>query len=93
MVLAALAACSTPTTRADIHRFTPTQSGTRNLGVWRLTNDAVVRDYGNYHNIQCWSHTGRFTCYTSFARADKEVHVIDLSTGEDRLLGPGRDPR
>lgn len=93
VVLAVLAACTTPTTRADIHRFTPSQSGTRNLGVWRLTNDAVVRDYGNYHNIQCWSHNGRFTCYTRFARADREVHVVDLSTGEDRLLGPGRDPR
>ena len=78
---------------ADIYRFDAHQTESRNLGVWRLTNNPAVRDYGNYHNVQCWSPNGRYTCYTRFAGQGLEIHVVDLSTGADRLLGRGRWPR
>ena len=50
--------------RAEVYKFQVDQPGVRNLGVWRLTHDPTVRDSGNYHNVQCWSHNGRYTCYT-----------------------------
>jgi len=85
---------------AEIHRFQPRQPGTRNLGVWRLTNDPAIRDEANYHNIQCWSPNGRYTCHTHWAgddgpggKASAEVHVVDLLTGEDRLVDKGMSPR
>lgn len=84
----------------EIHRFTLDQPGARNLGIWRLTNDAAIRDEGNYHNIQCWSCDGRYTCYThwgddknSGGKGSAEVHVIDLLTGEDRRVDKGINPR
>ena len=85
---------------AEIVRFTPNQPGTRNLEVWRLTHDPATRDEANYHNIQCWSHNGRYTCYTHWGgergpggKASAEVHVVDLATGEDRRVGGGINPR
>ncbi len=85
---------------AEIHRFTLDQPGARNLGIWRLTNDAAIRDEGNYHNIQCWSCDGRYTCHThwgddkgSGGKGSAEVHVVDLLTDEDRRVGKGINPR
>ncbi len=85
---------------AEVTKFKVSQSGTRNYGVWRLTNDPVVRDEGNYHNTQCWSHDGRYTSYTHWGGDDKlggkssaEIHIVDLKTGEDRLVGKGINPR
>jgi len=83
--------------RAEIRRF---RYGGGNLGVWRLTDDPAVRDDANYHNIQCWSANGRYTCYTHRGgeegpggKASAEIHVIDLSTGEDRCVDKGINPR
>ena len=85
---------------AEIHKFKTDQPGTRNFGVWRLTNDPAVQDEGNYHNIQCWSSNGRFTCYTHWeahegpgGKASAEIHVIDLWSGKDILVGRGINPR
>ena len=85
---------------AKIHKFDPKQPGTRNLGVWRLTFDPARRDSANYHNIQCWSHDGRYTVYTHDGgdegpggKASMEIHVVDLSTGEARFVGKGMAPR
>ena len=91
--------CATPL-KAGIHRFKPNQPWTRNYGVWRLTHDPTVQDKANYHNIQCWSPNGRYTCYTHWAghegpggKASAEIHVVDLKTGEDRLVDKGISPR
>jgi hypothetical protein len=85
---------------AEIRKFTVDQADARNLGVWRLTHDPVIRDEGNYHNIQCWSPDGRYTCYTHWGGDDgpggkgsAEVHVVDLTTGEDRRVHKGVNPR
>jgi len=85
---------------AEVHKFTLDQPGARNLGIWRLTHDAATRDEGNYHNIQCWSAGGRYTCHThwggekgSGGKASAEVHVVDLLTGEDRRVDMGINPR
>lgn len=84
----------------EIQKFKVNQSGTRNFGVWKLTDDPAIRDEGNYHNTQCWSHDGRYTCYTHWGGSDgpggkgsAEIHIIDLKTGEDRLVGKGINPR
>ena len=84
----------------QIRKFDPKQPGTRNLGVWRLTDDPAIRDEANYHNIQCWSPNGRYTCYTHWGgtdgpggKASAEVHVIDLATGKDHRVGKGINPR
>ncbi len=89
-VLVLMLACAA---NAEIHKFNPNQPETRNLGVWKLTHDPAIRDYGNYHNKQCWSSNGRYTCYTRFAPDGPEIHVVDLSTGKDTVLGKGRWPR
>jgi hypothetical protein len=85
---------------AAIRKFEVNQAGVRNFGVWRLTSDAVIRDEGNYHNTQCWSHDGRYTCYTHWGGADgpggkssAEIHIVDLHTGADTLVGKGINPR
>ncbi|MBT4816262.1 MAG: hypothetical protein HN742_35970 [Lentisphaerae bacterium] len=84
----------------EITYFMPNQPATQNLGVWRLTHDPAVRDEANYHNIQCWSPNGRFTCYVRWGgnngpggKASAEVHVVDLTTREDRLVDTGINPR
>ena len=88
------------TATAEPRKFTLNQPETRNLGVWRLTHDPVIRDEGNYHNIQCWSPNGRYTCYTHWGvdnspggKGSAEVHVVDLKTGEERLVDKGINPR
>ncbi|MDP6355211.1 MAG: hypothetical protein QF473_08935, partial [Planctomycetota bacterium] len=85
---------------AEIQKFKVNQPGTRNFGVWRLTNDPAIRDEANYHNTQCWSHNGRYTCYTHWGgnegpggKASAEIHIIDLKTGEDRFVDKGISPR
>jgi len=85
---------------AEIHKFEVKQPGARNLGVWRLTHDPAIRDEANYHNIQCWSPNGRYTCYTHWGgsegpggKASAEVHVVDLMTGKDRRVDKGINPR
>lgn len=85
---------------AEITKFKVKQSGVRNFGVWRLTDDAVIRDEGNYHTTQCWSHDGRYTCYTHWGGSDgpggkssAEIHIVDLTTGKDRLVEKGANPR
>ncbi|MDP6114561.1 MAG: hypothetical protein QGF00_29590 [Planctomycetota bacterium] len=85
---------------AEIQKFKVNQPGTRNFGVWRLTNDSAIRDEANYHNTQCWSHNGRYTCYTHWGgnegpggKASAEIHIIDLKTGEDRFVEKGISPR
>jgi len=84
----------------EIHKFTVNQPKARNFGVWRLTNDPAIRDEANYHNIQCWSPSGRYTCYTHWGgskgpggKSSAEVHVVDLMTGKDRLVDKGINPR
>ena len=85
---------------AEIHKFTVDQEGVKNYGVWRLTHDPAVRDEGNYHNLTCFSHNGRYTCYTRWAGGGKyggkgtaEIHVVDLMTGESRYVDQGLHPR
>ena len=85
---------------AGIKKFPVNQTGTRNFGVWRLTHDPVIRDEANYHNTQCWSHDGRYTCYTHWGgnegpggKSSAEIHIVDLLTGVDRLVGKGINPR
>ena len=79
-------------TNGAITTFTDPDFGNE---VWRLTHDRAVRAEGNYHNIQCWSHDGRYTCYTLGldSGGNYEVHVVDLMTGVDRLIDPGSGPR
>ena len=73
--------------------------GYANRGVWRLTHDRALRAEANYHNVQCWSHDGRYTVYTLFTQGPgvgenlAEVHIVDLSTGEDILVDTGYNPR
>ena len=88
------------TATAEPRKFALNQPEARNLGVWRLTHDPVIRDEGNYHNIQCWSPSGRYTCYTHWGsdnspggKSSAEIHVVDLKTGEDRLVDKGANPR
>ena len=86
---------------AETRKFTLNQPNARTLGVWRLTHDPVIRDEGNYHNIQCWSPNGRYTCYTHWGGDDgpggkgsAEIHLVDLKTGEDiidQLSGMSRE--
>ncbi|MBN1675002.1 MAG: hypothetical protein JXR37_28425 [Kiritimatiellae bacterium] len=83
--------------RAEIRKF---RAAGRNFGVWRLTHDPAIRDEADYHNIQCWSSNGRYTCYTHWGgdegpggKDSAEVHVVDLATGEDRLVDEGINPR
>lgn len=66
-----------------------------NLGVWRITNDPTVRDWANYHNTQCWSHDGRFLCFTHDAgnKTGSEVHLYDFQEEKDRLVDRGDTPR
>ena len=71
---------------AQITRFDPKQPHRRNLGVWRLTHAPAVRDEGNYHNIQCWSPNGRYTCYTHWGgtnqafggKGEATIRVMDF---------------
>lgn len=83
--------------RGEIHKF---EAGGRNHGVWRLTHNPGIRDEADYHNLQCWSSNGRYTCYTHWGgeegpggKNSAEVHVVDLATGEDRLVDKGINPR
>ncbi|MBC8356141.1 MAG: hypothetical protein H8E66_29540 [Planctomycetes bacterium] len=71
------------------------------IEAWRITHDATVRDTGNYHNTQCWSHDGRYICYTQYAADEKEfgtrtvaeVHLFDLQEDKDVKVDQGLLPR
>lgn len=80
----------------EFTRFEDDDPNTTNFGYWRLTHDPAVRDYGNYHNTPCFSHDGRYTCYTHYPQNDKgsaEVRIIDLHTEKDIAVGTGLYPR
>jgi hypothetical protein len=55
----------------------------RNRGVWRLTHDPTVRHHANYHNTQCWSPDGRFSCLHDLGRrwrqVDSQAHDVRLA--------------
>jgi len=72
-----------------------TPNNGNNLGVWRITNNPAVRDWANYHNVQCWSPDGRYLCYTHDAsdKTSNEVHLYDLHEDKDRLVDRGALPR
>ena len=84
---------------AQIERFQ--QSGSKAIEVWRVTNHSTIRDWGNYHNTQCWSPDGRYICYTHYAADDKEfgtaeaaeVHLYDLYKMNDSKIDNGTGPR
>ena len=84
---------------AQIHKFVPKEGEA--LEIWRITHDPTVRDWANYHNTQCWSHDGRYICYTHFAsdgkefgnRAAAEIHLYDLYNDKDIKIDNGSEPR
>ena len=84
---------------AQIHKFVPKEGEV--LEIWRITHDPTVRDWANYHNTQCWSHDGRYICYTHFAsdgkefgnRAAAEIHLYDLYNDKDFKIDNGSEPR
>ena len=73
----------------------------RAIEVWRLTDDPTVRDWANYHNIQCWSPDGRYVCFTRFASNGvefgtseaAEIHIYDLFEKKDITVDNGTSPR
>ncbi|MDP7636920.1 MAG: hypothetical protein QF577_05165 [Phycisphaerae bacterium] len=84
----------------EVRKFTLRQKGTRNLGLWRLTDDGAIRDEANYHNIRCFSPNGRYVCYTHWGgngqpggKGSAEIHIVDLLTGKDRRVDKGIYPR
>ncbi len=73
----------------------------RALEVWRITDDPTVRDWANYHNIQCWSPDGRYIGFTHFAsngvefgtNEAAEIHMYDLFEKKDITVDNGTSPR
>jgi len=90
---------ATVSARAEITRCPDPLPGSHVLEYWRLTHDPALRDHANYHNTNCFSPDGRYVCITRYVAPDlhhldpHEVRVIDLHTGEDRLIGIGSSPR
>jgi hypothetical protein len=84
---------------AQLERFQPREGEL--IEAWRLTNNPIVRDWANYHSIQCWSHDGRYICFTHFADDGKEfgtdaaaeVHVYDFMKQKDIRVDNGIHPR
>jgi len=97
LTAAGLAACGW--VGAEITRFPDPHPRGNVLEYWRLTHDPAIRDHANYHNTNCFSPDGRYVCFTHYTAPDlyhcdpHEVRVIDLHTGEDRLIGIGSSPR
>lgn len=87
------------TGRGVVSRFPDPHPQGRVIEYWRLTHDPAIRDHANYHNTQSFSHDGRYVCLTRYVAPDlhhvdpQEVRVIDLHTGEDRLIDIGSSPR
>lgn len=84
---------------AQREEFTTPRNGA-NHGVWRITHEPAIRHWANYHNTQCWSHDGRYLCYTRWAPdrgqfydGSIEVHVYDAHRDESRLVERGVNPR
>jgi len=86
--------CLNPTS-SQIERFIPRQGGTTE--VWRITNDPTMRDWANYHNVNCWSPDGRYICFTHYAayesRSNSEIHIYDLYEDKDIKIDSGTIPR
>ncbi|MGI5817716.1 MAG: hypothetical protein ACOX9R_06405 [Armatimonadota bacterium] len=84
---------------AEIVKFGDPHPRGNVIEYWRLTHDPALRDHANYHNTDCFSPDGRYVCLTRYVAPDlhhldpHEVRVIDLHTGEDRLIGIGSSPR
>lgn len=95
----ALLAGSLALSCAEITKFPDPHPRGNVIEYWRLTHDPAIRDHANYHNTDCFSPDGRYVCFTHYTAPDlyhvdpHEVHVIDLHTGEDRLIGIGSSPR
>ena len=90
----ALTACPRQAS-ADIERFLPRQAATTE--VWRVTDDPTMRDWANYHNAQCFSHDGRYLCYTHYqpygSSSSSKIHLYDLHKQEDIKVDQGSGPR
>lgn len=67
----------------------------QNFGVWRITNEPWVRHWANYHNTRCWSHDGRYLCFTRDPESDvgSEVLLYDAHRDQTVRVGPGALPR
>lgn len=98
-VVAVLALSGAGCARAEITHFPDPLPGSHVIEYWRLTHDPAIRDHANYHNTDCFSPDGRYVCVTRYVAPDRyhvepqQVRVIDLHTGEDRLIGIGSSPR
>lgn len=44
--------------------FNDSDPRTEALEIWRLTDDSLVRHHSNYHNVDPFSHDGRYVIYT-----------------------------
>ena len=96
LLCSAAAAESNP---SPIVRFQPIRGEA--LEVWRITHNPAVRDYANYHNMQCWSPDGRYVCFTHYATDEREsgpdraaeIHLFDLAEQRDVLVERGINPR
>lgn len=78
---------------ARVIRFNDPHPEGRVIVYWRLTNDPAIRDHANYHNTDCWSHDGRYVCYTHHGSPSPEIHVFDLHRETEYSLGRGMSPR
>lgn len=82
-------------TSAQIDRFLPRQGG--ETEVWRITHDPTMRDWANYHNVNCWSPDGRYICFTHYAayesQSNSEVHLYDIYEDKDIKVDRGTIPR
>jgi hypothetical protein len=91
----ALCACAS----AEITKFADPHPRGNVIEYWQLTDDPAIRQHANYHNTQCFSPDGRYVCMTRYIVPDlyhvdpQEIRVIDLQTGEERLIGIGESPR
>jgi|TARA_B110000908_G_scaffold42511_1_gene51716 hypothetical protein len=65
--------------------------------MWRMTNNAVVRDYHNYHNTQSWSHDGQYLLADRWTDGSsgggRQVRLLDLANDSDQFVAFGADPR
>jgi len=98
-LVAALTLIAAGSAGAEITRFADPHPAGHVIEYRQLTHDAAIRDHANYHNTNCFSPDGRYVCFTRYVVPDlhhcdpQQVRVIDLHTGEDRLIGIGSSPR
>ncbi len=84
---------------AEVTRFADPHPRGNVVEYWRLTHDPALRDHANYHNTNSFSPDGRYVCFTRYVAPDlhhvdpQQIRVLDLHTGEDRLIGIGSSPR